>query len=428
VGSKNQKKRQQPRSSVQAFHEQIFEALELGYVLTEKCELEKAKEAFVEALDLSKKFRDFRAQAEAISCLLWLAGEANDPASIEHWERELDSFIRTRPKHVPPMVWYCKGAIARHQKEYRVAQRHFHRYLRGTIQDGKENYPAGARVPTTATSGVLYSAGARTYDEAVARGWAMLAIVLHQRGFVGRAKWLAQEILRRYETKKPRTVMGLLYLFLGKLAELKRELNEAVKLYQRAHASFLGEHNWYYHLHVLYAYARIARLQQNYPQAYWYLDLLEKATSGSGFGAIKKEILAEKNRLEQDAVDLLIDGEHGVIRTREGGQISLRKQYVLLNILEALSEAHGRDDQLSRGLSKAEIIERVWNERYRPEAHDNKLYYNINRLRKLIEPDIRNPQYLLNWREGYRLAPGLRIQFIHEMVRPESLQKSEGDR
>lgn len=62
------------------------------------------------------------------------------------------------------------------------------------------------------------------------------------------------------------------------------------------------------------------------------------------------------------------------------------------------------------GLSKAEIIQRVWKEKYRPEAHDNKLYYNINRLRKLIEPDTKHPQYLLNWREGYRLAPGLRVR------------------
>ncbi|NDD91733.1 hypothetical protein EBZ37_06585, partial [bacterium] len=48
----------------------------------------------------------------------------------------------------------------------------------------------------------------------------------------------------------------------------------------------------------------------------------------------------------------------------------------------------------------------------RPLAHDNKLYYNINRLRRLIEPDMKQPQYLLNWKEGYRLAPGLRVQVV----------------
>jgi DNA-binding winged helix-turn-helix (wHTH) protein len=127
-------------------------------------------------------------------------------------------------------------------------------------------------------------------------------------------------------------------------------------------------------------------------------------------------------------VDLLIDSRQCVIKTRDGGEISLGKQYVLLHILEVLSNAHSREgDDRERGLSKAEIIERVWSESYRPEAHDNKLYYNINRLRKLIEPDVRNPQYLLNWKEGYRLAPGLRIHFVGgARVKSEARNEADG--
>src|ERR1700751_4646 len=154
-------------------------------------------------------------------------------------------------------------------------------------------------------------------------------------------------------------------------------------------------------------------MQQNYSQAYWYVDLVDKAAPGAEFGLLRREIALEKAKLEQDAVDLSIDSRKGTIKTRETGQISLRKQYVLLHILEALSNAHGKEgDDMERGLSKAEIIQHVWNEPYRPEAHDNKLYYNINRLRKLIEPDVRKPQYLRNWKEGNRLAPGLRVPYI----------------
>jgi DNA-binding winged helix-turn-helix (wHTH) protein len=99
---------------------------------------------------------------------------------------------------------------------------------------------------------------------------------------------------------------------------------------------------------------------------------------------------------------------------------------VLLSILEALSDAHQKPGtDFDRGLSKAEIIEFVWKESYRPEAHDNKLYYNINRLRKLIEPDVRKPQYLLNWKEGYRLAPGLRIHFVGGLGNQREGEKNE---
>jgi hypothetical protein len=121
----------------------------------------------------------------------------------------------------------------------------------------------------------------------------------------------------------------------------------------------------------------------------------------------------ERARLDHDTVDILVDSRHCTLEIREKGEVSIGKQYVLLHILEELMLAHrsaGSDHE--RGLSKAEIIRKVWKEKYRPDQHDNKLYYNINRLRKLIEPDLRKPKYLLNWKEGYRLAPELKIQWI----------------
>src|SRR5581483_8828888 len=103
------------------------------------------------------------------------------------------------------------------------------------------------------------------------------------------------------------------------------------------------QHHWYNHLYVLFGYAKVSRLQQNYPQAYFYLDLLDHATSGPEFSFLRREVAAERTRLEQDAVDLLIDGRQGIIQTREAGSISLGKQYVLLHILEALTDAHHRE-------------------------------------------------------------------------------------
>lgn len=375
----------------------IASDLLLGQLRSEKCELKEAHAAYLAALSKAKRARDLRGTMEAISGLLRLSSEALDEPSILKWEDELDELMAQHPKQIPPMAWYCKGAIARFRNQDLLAQRYFHRYLRAARKD-----------PQHVTVYDLFSS-----EEAVARGWVMLAVILHSRGRSQRALWLANEILRRNEKAEIRSLRGILYLLLGNIAERGRRIDVATQWYQKAHASFLGSHNWFYHLYVLYGYARLARLQQNYAQAYWYLDLIDKAARGSEFGLLRRELATERVRLEQDAVDLLIDSRQCLIKTREGGQVSLRKQYVLLHILEALSSAHGREGtDTDRGLSKAEIIEHVWHENYRPEAHDNKLYYNINRLRKLIEPDIRNPQYLLNWKEGYRLAPGLRIHFV----------------
>ena len=369
------------------------EQLELGRLLFEKCELKTAQTVYLNALKHAKKSKDVRGTMEAISGLLRLAGEALDNAAIQRWDGELDQVMAAYPKQIPPMAWFCKGVVARYQKKLQLAQRYHHRALR--------------------CYRVLLKTDA-SYETEYARCWQNLSTVLFLRGHYRRAFWLFQELLRRYESKNFRGVNGALFISMGIHFERTKDLETALKWYQKAHASFLGEHHWYNHIFVLYAYARIARLQKNYVQAYWYLDLMDKAASGEEFGLTKEDIRIEKNLLENDAIDLLIDSRRATVKTRESTQVSLGKQYVLLNILEALTTAHGKVDEpdSERGLSKAEIIEKVWKESYRPESHDNKLYYNINRLRKLLEPDMKAPQYLLNWKEGYRLAPGLKVHLV----------------
>jgi hypothetical protein len=366
--------------------------LTLAQLRYEKCELAEARVAFEMAVKRSLKDGDLKLMMEGIAGLLRWAADSGNDAEVAHWDEELDQLMIDHADEIPPMAWYCKGVIARRSGDLRTAQRFIHRYIRLVREE---------RVAD------------RKVDDSEAKGWVLLATILRSRGRTRRSRWLAHQILSWPEGVELRSIRGLTEMVLGNLAEDAREFNDAIQWYQRAHASFLGEHNWYYHLYVLYGYARIYRKEQNYPQAAWYLDLLDKATAGCDFALLRKEIASERARLDQDAVDLTIDSRQGVIRTRESGQITLRKQYVLLHILEALSTAHGkRGDDAERGLSKAEIIRTVWNEAYRPEAHDNKLYYNINRLRKLIEPDVRKPQYLLNWKEGYRLAPGLKVHFV----------------
>ncbi|MBI3534112.1 MAG: hypothetical protein HY072_01320, partial [Deltaproteobacteria bacterium] len=222
---------------------EMHELLQLGYLLSEKCELEKAQEIFLKVLKRAKDLGEVSAVMEALSQLLRLAGEACDETLIKEYEKELDDWTQRFPTMVHPMSYYCKAYIA--------------------------------------TS-------------------------LLERGFIRRADWLLKVLLHRYEQKNLRTVNGFLYLFQGYLFEKTKKYEEALGFYQKSHTSFLAEHNWYYHLYVLLAYARISRLQQDYRHAYFYLNLIDKATSYPLLSALKQEALAEKKRLEQDAVDLFV--------------------------------------------------------------------------------------------------------------------------
>jgi DNA-binding winged helix-turn-helix (wHTH) protein len=369
------------------------ELLRLGVVLAEKCALDDARKAFREAFDVARQAGDVGTTAEGIARLLRMASESRDTAEISTWERELKALMASFPTQIPSMVWYCQAVLAGQKEQWRLAQAHLVQYLRALDHEPESATLMGKR-------------------EARARAWVMLANTFAQRGHVRRAELALQWVKQEFEADRLPSINGLIYLQLAWIQLRRRDCDAAAGWIEKAHAAFLAEHNWYNHLYVLYAYACIARIRGDYPKAQWYLELLESATTAPGFGFFREQISRERQRLTQDSVDLYIDGRKLQVRTRESNGISLGKQYVLLHILEALSDAHQAASDHERGLSKADLIERVWGERYRPLAHDNKLYYNINRLRRLIEPDMKQPQYLLNWKEGYRLAPGLKVQVI----------------
>ncbi|MFN7686052.1 MAG: helix-turn-helix domain-containing protein [Oligoflexia bacterium] len=365
--------------------------LKLGNLLAEKCALEEARETYQRVFEESRHAGDVRLTAEALGRLLRMASEARDLVEITRLERELKATMASFPSQIPSGVWYCQAVLAGHRERWNEAQSLLRQFLRAVNAEKKE--------------------GVEVQPEAEARGWVMLANVFAQRGCVARSRLLLHWALREFSKKGLNGIDGMIELQMAWIHLRARELGPALGWLEKAHASFLSEHNWYLHLYVLYAYACLARLSGDFAKADWYLDMLQNASSGPAFGHFRELVATERRRLQQESVDLRVDGRKLQVHTREKNNISLGKQYVLLHILEALSEAHHREGGDShRALSKAELIEKVWGEKYRPHAHDNKLYYNINRLRKLIEPDMKEPQYLLNWKEGYRLAPGLKVQ------------------
>lgn len=361
--------------------------LRLAQLWCEKCELDEARNSYERALKAAKDADDVFSLMEALSGLLRLAGEALDVEEIERIEIKLSEFMNVASEKIPAQVWYCKGVIAHYHENFRLGQRYFHRYLKELRLQ-------------------------RPDDElSSARAWVSIANSLRGQGKIKRARFLGEK-MHAHLSERPelKGVAPALYILLGHIHEKSGDLKSAIAWYQKAHGSALSERNWYQYLYVLLAYARVCRAQGHERQAHSYLDLVEKVIERGHFGVVKRAVEREREMLEKNNVDLIIDSKSAAIKMKDGAQVSLKKQYVLLDILEALSDAHiGNEDESKKGLSKAEIIERVWGESYRPEMHDNKLYYNINRLRKLIEKDTRNPQYLINWKEGYRLAPGLKV-------------------
>jgi DNA-binding winged helix-turn-helix (wHTH) protein len=376
----------------------IRELLKLGHLQFEKCELSESRKIFEQALSQAKQIESPRLILESISSLLYIAGEAIDYKAIEKWEAEISEVSKKYKTELPPLVWYCRASVEFRKEDLNnlsLVKKLMLKFLRMNRQDSEVSLKER-----------------ETWE---AKAFLVLVLVAIKKGLKNRAHLLLQSIESRYYGKGYAGIDGLISLYFGLLNEYSGDLPKALTYFKQAHGSFLSEHHWYFHLYVLQGYARIARAQRQFGQALFYLDLIEKAASGPEFNFLRVRVQNERLRLERDTVDLFVDVQKGIVQTREGEKISLRKQYVLMDILKVLSIAflEGHSDE-EKVLSKAEIINKVWRENYRPEAHDNKLYYNINRLRKLIEPNIKVPKYILNWKEGYRFAPGLNIKFVGE--------------
>ncbi len=375
------------------------ELIRRGQLRVEKCELRDAGTYFVWALDRAKADRDLRGVSDALAQLLRYSSEIGDEAGIQRWVDELEIFVAQNSENLTPQVWYCKGIVAFRNAQYKKAQILFHRFWR---EVEKEESSQKTMTPE------LYRECMRSKAQALLS----LAVIAQAQGKLGRARYLGEVILSYAERERPRGILSSTYLMLCRIAEKAGDLELSKKWLQRAFAESVSDHNWYHYLYVLYSFAVIARQEQDFVQARFYLDLLDKAVVQEELKGLRLGIAEERMKLNLNRVDLEIDLNRSIVRTREG-EINLRRQHVLVEILRQLALAHGREQEEGRqGLSKEEIVEKVWRVKYNPDADDGRLYYNINRIRKLLEPDPRKPQYLLNWRQGYRLAPELKIRMV----------------
>lgn len=390
------------RAGVSSVEKELWSDLRLARLLAEKCELGESTRITDRTIQRAREYGNLEVQFEALCFRLQLAGEATDAAKIREIARQIDTVRARAPAFDSPTAWYCRASV---------------NYAMGNVEgalDCFRRYLAGLRCLDSAAQAKRYGSEHSLFHsrlEEVVRGWAMVASMRMSMGHLKVASRISRRLLRITAGRRELSSQeGALRMIQGKIAEIRGDLDRAFEHFGEAHRVYLASHHWYYHLKAVLGYARIARKRGKFREARWYLDLLEEATRGPEFGSIQKDVAKERNALDEGAIDLWVDVERGVVRTREAREVPIGKQFVLLHLLDVLCEAHTKGRPT--GVTKSEMIQRVWHENYSANAHDNKLYYNINRLRRLIEPDVTRPKYLLNWKEGYRLAPDLNVRWI----------------
>lgn len=357
-----------------------------GVLRFEKCEFLDAEKFFLNAFEHAETHKDLQSKFEALSALFRLSAEMQDEGKIKKWNDELGLLMNKYPNSIPPNAYYCKAMAAYYAGNIKHLRSYILIYLKALR---RHSFPS-----------------LEQKNIARAKGYCMLVKYLKDSGLNERARRLGDFILSKFDRTELKTVIGILALDEGIMLVGEGQLEPALHSIQKAHGYFMEEHNWYCHLYCMYWYSHIYRLQEKYTEAEFHLSLVERATASDPIGYLKSLVQKEREYLDPSSVDLVIDETKGVIISKARGELLVRKQFVLLDILKHLAKSG------EQGLSKAQLIKQVWRENYIPQAHDNKLYYNINRLRKLIESSAAAPELILNWKEGYRLAPGKKIRFI----------------
>lgn len=382
-------------------NDQLEQLLRLAVLKAEKCEIDESFKILEDLLSKAREQRHARYIMESLAQLSRLAVEAQDIEAARRFDEELNRFMIEFPGDVSAIVWIAKATLAKQAFGLKKAMIFYRKGLRAfriRKDDAHRDY--------------WYKL------------WTSIANSYNSLGRSDRALVLADSLIKRLakEPKELRGVSGSLFILRGYISETRGDWVAAKEFYQKAFAATLTEHNWFVHLYVLLAYSRVSHAENKFEDALWYLDMIEKAIRGQPVANLREEVNHAIQRLKQDEFDITIDLDSRVVKTRDGQNISLKNQYILLQLLDSLSKAHV--EKKNAGLSKAEIIQKVWEEKYRPEAHDNKLYYNINRLRKIVEKDAASPKIIMSWKEGYRFAPGLRVELRTSKTSTQSGQNS----
>jgi tetratricopeptide (TPR) repeat protein/DNA-binding winged helix-turn-helix (wHTH) protein len=128
------------------------------------------------------------------------------------------------------------------------------------------------------------------------------------------------------------------------------------------------------------------------------------------------EFFEDFHFIPQQSLDIEIDRNSHYIREKHLGEIPFHNKFTLMRILCLLAEMPGRE------FSKEQLAREIWGQDYNPLRHDNNIYININRLRKLIEPNPRESRYIMNGPRGYYFNPEMKVNISSKIsdVAPRS--------
>ena len=187
----------------------------------------------------------------------------------------------------------------------------------------------------------------------------------------------------------------------GRLLSILGRKSEAEKQFLSTFHQLFGSDYWYYVIRCMLYYANFLRISGSKDQALTLLKLLPQSKVNSMKSVKSFYEIEIKNLLEP--VDIIYDSGLRIVHLKDKYDISLGNQNILIKLLLLFIKNKGVK------FSKEELIQKVWEEKYDPIVHDNKIYYSINRLRNLLGQSKVN-KFIVSHGLSYALNENIKVE------------------
>lgn len=198
-------------------------------------------------------------------------------------------------------------------------------------------------------------------------------------------------------------LMVMVLLNEGRIHRFKGHFNDAIKVFKEALKMDKYQKNLFGYLYLLYEMSLTYFHMNQFSFAQMHLDLAKSAVPEMSLIRLEKLLNQLQIKISSHDYDLSINTSARTIVDKIRGEINLKRQGLMLDVLLYLVKNQGKST------TKEELSQAIWNENYKSNLHDNKIYVTIKRLRNILETDLKSPKYILSSREGYFFNNSLRV-------------------
>lgn len=357
-----------------------LQIIDLAKLQFERTDFIKAIPLYVEAASLAIEASDTLSYIECQNNLLRMYVEMAEFKKIEKIKDELTRLFVDQKIEITPKTYYCLALCASYKGDQEQSLQYLERSLAQALaEDSKKDicYAISGLVATYISLGRLDEALKEIYN---------LQIFF--------------QVLEIPEVEFAAQILN------GVILRQKGRLNEALEVFWQAYDKIKESKNLYMYISLLYHIGITYSELNDKNMARIYLGLVTKLIDPKSLKRKAKRVNEALQKLgvdNEEKYDLQFNVTEGVLREKNIGDVQIKNQFVLVDLLKLFLGNPGEV------FSKEELVKKVWKQSYDPRVHDNKIYVTIKRLRKIVEPDINKPKYIFRAKNGYYLNKTARV-------------------